>query len=218
MRSTYSRRAYLVTLSTCAVVSAGCSTLEQAVSATNVEIGDEVSHRGLTVTVDYFTTADEIVIPQDIGNDITRTPPAGTSYLLTHLSVEHDSEHERAFPVRSHPFRQEVIRGFYRDEVLDTDPDLSRFPGLFEMIVVRGHELDRYNAQVVTGEYYLGTYAGSARGWLVDIIPEDFDPDETEMHIEWGGRDAPADDEHSKEYRWIYSEGGRVELAAVTSG
>lgn len=167
---------------------AGCVGQVESVVAgsrkSTVSLGESIEHDGVEISVDDYTTTDEITIPISFDNTRTVTPPPGAVYLLIKISVANVGDNEREFPYISANVSEEnpSIRAIYADEQLESEY-LGAPEGEFRF---NGESYITYGYAVSDSGGIGGAYPGvEASGWQAFVIADGADPAETTIEIDW---------------------------------
>lgn len=207
------RRSFISTMSGCLLFGlGGCVSGPSKESRT---LGESVEHRGVSVTVDTYTTADTVAYDiSDSGATPSETAPEGATYLLTHLSVEHTVENKRVFPSRgtfSGSF-SDRIKHFYNGEGLTR----GRHEDSSTAFIVEGNRLPNYIQVLLQNDMVSAVYSGSASGWLINIIPKDFTPANVTVKITWGASSTMSE-KGRKTFSWSYADSPQFSPGETTT-
>lgn len=204
------RRRFL--LATSAITLTGCSELNNITGGNgnkSKELGESVSHRGVKVTPDAWITSRSVRYDiEDTNHIMSKEAPQGATFLLTHLSVKHVGEQERAFPNRgSMNPGGDPIRVSYDGEKMD----IPQEGDLTKSFIIEDTNLTSYVFKIRNNNLNQAVYDGSVSGWVVNEIPEGFSVSDAEISIEWGAASVIGGDESNLErYRWTYTEDTEV--------
>lgn len=199
------RRAFLAAgTSGIAIGLAGCSEVQSIVGGGTKPLGESVKHRNLRVTPEGYESAQTIIFDiTDANNMMDMTAPQGATYLLTRLHVEHLGDAERVFPARGNlSLHNNWVEVFYNAESTDY-PEEETYSTAIE---TNSQRLPCYHHVVDQGGYDSGVYEGAAVGWLVNEIPQGFNPGDTTIEITWGADSyVGVDEPNIKTFTWTYS-------------
>lgn len=172
------------------------------------KLEETVEHRGVAVTPDAYLTADTVTYDiADSQATPSRTAPEGATHLLMHLTVEHIGENKRTFPSRG-TFSGTIsdrIKHFYKGERLSR----GRHEDVSKAFKVNRHRFSNYIHVLLQNDMTSAVYAGSASGWLINIIPSGFTPSDATVKIAWGGS-STVSDEGSKTSSWSFTDSARL--------
>lgn len=207
------RRKFLLACASSSVVAtSGCASVVRekvsSVTGSPKKLGDSVTHRGVKVTPDAFTTADNVTVNVADGGAPEESAPTGATYVFTHLTVEHVGENERVFPSRGtfSGSPGDRIKHFYKDERLST----GRFEDVAAAFRIDGYDLTSYLHTLLEKDAASAVYSGvTASGWLMNEIPAEFTPGEATVEITWGAS-STLSEEGQETFTWTFTPDARL--------
>lgn len=167
-------------------------------------LGESVSHRGVEVTPDLYTTSTSVTYDlADGNNELNESAPDGATFLLTHLAVRHVGENKRVFPSRGTfgGTKGDRIKHFYKGERLSR----GRHEDVSKTFLVGEYRFPNYIRILLDKDLSGVVYSGEVSGWLINEIPEGFSPSDATIEVTWGSS-STTKDEGVETYEWQLTE------------
>jgi len=99
------------------------------------------------------------------------------------------------------------IKHFYKGERLDE----GKYEDVSEAFIISDSRLPNYIHVLLNNELNGAIYSGKASGWLINEIPEEFDPAEATIKVTWGTTSS-VNDENLETFEWQLSPEAQVSI------